>query len=85
MKLKKHLRTQIQAAEKIDSKWVYILQEEAEKCLKLAETEDTLLADPVHGELEGGGNSWWYVCSDCRTSISSQDRFCRGCGKLINW
>ena len=38
--LKRHLKTQIKAAKKIGSKWVYILTEEAEKCLELAEAEE---------------------------------------------
>ena len=41
--LKKHLKTQIKTADKLDSKWVYILRTEAEKCLELAEAEDVIM------------------------------------------
>ena len=41
--LKKHLRTQIKRAKQLDSNWVYILKEDAEKCLELAEAEDVIL------------------------------------------
>ena len=83
--LKKHLQTQIKTAVRLDSKWVYILREEAEKCYFLADAEETLLSEPVHADVEGGDQTWWYVCSDCRTSISPSDKFCRECGKRIKW
>lgn len=38
--LKKHLKTQIDKAKQLDSKWVYILVSEAEVCLKLAEERE---------------------------------------------
>lgn len=41
--LKQHLRTQIKRAKQLDSNWVYILKEDAEKCLELAEAEDVIL------------------------------------------
>ena len=41
--LKEHLRIQIRKAKQLDSKWVYILESEAEKCLELAEAEDTII------------------------------------------
>lgn len=83
--LKRHLNTQINAADRIGSKWVYILKEEAVKCLQLAEAEDTIFADPVEAEREGGGSSWWYVCGECHVEISSFDVFCKGCGRRIRW
>ena len=41
--LKKHLKTQISVASRLDSDWVYILKKDAEKCLELAEAEDVIL------------------------------------------
>ena len=34
-------------------------------------------------EIEGGGSSWWYVCSECHGTIDMCDQFCRHCGKRI--
>lgn len=81
--LKDHLRTQIRAAERNDSKWVYILRTDAEKCLQLADAQETLLSDPVHIEVEGGGSTWWYVCSECHGAVDVNDVYCRGCGRKI--
>jgi hypothetical protein len=50
--LKKHLKNQIDTAERLQSNWVYILKEEAEKCLELAEAEDTIL--DILNSKEGG-------------------------------
>ena len=83
--LKKHLQTQIRAADRIGSQFVYILRSEAEKCLQLAETEDTIFSDPVESEREGGGSSWWFVCGECHGEIGSSDIFCKGCGRRIKW
>ena len=47
MHTKKHLNKQIDTANQMGSKWVYILLSEAEKCLELAEAEDTLFMNPV--------------------------------------
>ena len=41
--LKKHLETQIKEADKVGSDWVYIRKIEAEKCLELAEAEETFI------------------------------------------
>lgn len=85
--LKKHLEAQIRKAEKLDSKWVYILEEEARTCLKLAESEEEILKqlEPLEPELEGGGRSWWYVCDECHGAIDFRDRYCRHCGRRQEW
>jgi hypothetical protein len=83
--MKEHLKTQIKTAKGMGSKWVYILTTEAERCLELAEAEDTLMAEQVPAELEGGGSSWWYVCGECHTAIDPKDKFCRECGRRILW
>lgn len=41
--LKQHLKAQIDYANKVDSNWCYILKTEAEKCLELAEAEETFI------------------------------------------
>lgn len=82
---KKHLRTQITTAKKLDSKWVYILVSEAEKCLELAEAEDTIMMNPVPAEIEGGGCNWWYVCGECHSSLNSIDKYYHECGRKIKW
>lgn len=79
----KHLNTQIDTAKKMDSKWVYILVTEAEKCLELAEAEDTIMMSPVPAELEGGGYNWWYVCGECHSTLNSHDKYCHECGRKI--
>ena len=44
--------------------------------IKLKEQE----AEP---EIEGGGSTWWYVCSECRGAIDNNDRFCKHCGARL--
>ena len=34
-------------------------------------------------ELEGGGGSWWYVCSECHGMISEHDLYCKHCGAKL--
>ena len=54
------------------------LMEEAAKLLEEKE--------PVQPEYEGDSRSiWWYVCGDCHGLIDSKDRFCRHCGREIDW
>ena len=37
----------------------------------------------VKAEIEGGGSSWWYVCSECHGKIDKNDQYCRHCGGRI--
>ena len=81
--LKAHLTAQIKKAKQLDSKWVYILKEEAETCLELADAEITTCAEPVESEMEGGGSNWYYVCGECHGLINSDDQYCRHCGRRV--
>ena len=81
-----NLKTQIKAAKRLKSEWVYISLPQAEMCLQLAEAEDTLLSEPIPAdiEVEGDGKStWWYVCGQCHTAIDPSDKYCRQCGREI--
>lgn len=40
---------------------------------------------PVAAEIEGGKDSWFYVCGDCHGQIDTKDSFCRHCGRWITW
>jgi len=82
-KLIKHLKTQLAVSDSLDSQFVYITRAEAEKCLELAEVEETLLTKPVRTEWEGGGHNWWCVCGECHGALDPSDHFCRHCGRKI--
>lgn len=41
---------------------------------------DKLKEQEAEPEIEGGGSTWWYVCSECRGAIDDSDRYCRHCG-----
>lgn len=91
-KLIKHLKTQIAVSDGMGADFCYITKNEAKKCLELAEAEDTLYMTPVkadsvetEAEIEGGGSSWWYVCSECRITLAPSDHYCRNCGRKIVW
>ena len=79
--LKAHLSAQIKKAKQLDSKWVYILKEEAETCLELADAELITCAEPVEKEIEGGGRTWWNVCEDCHGAVDTCDIYCKWCGR----
>ena len=34
-------------------------------------------------ELEGGGSTWWYVCSECHGAIDKRDAYCKHCGAIL--
>jgi len=34
-------------------------------------------------EIEGGGSTWFYVCSECHGAIDNNDRFCKHCGARL--
>jgi predicted amidophosphoribosyltransferase len=39
--------------------------------------------EAVKAEIEGGGSSWWYVCSECHGAIDKNDQYCRHCGRKV--
>ena len=39
----------------------------------------------VEAEFEGGGKTWFYVCSECHSEIRQTDEYCRICGNKIHW
>jgi len=46
--------------------------------------------EAVKPKKENDGNpepctSWWYVCGDCGRYIDPHDRFCRHCGREVDW
>ena len=40
---------------------------------------------PEPAEIEGGGASYFYVCGDCHGIVDSLDKYCRHCGRKIDW
>ena len=40
---------------------------------------------PVPAEIEGGGVTWYYVCSECHTAIDYKTEKCPECGRRIKW
>ena len=46
--------------------------------------------EAIEPKKENDGNpelctSWWYVCGDCGRYIDPHDRFCRHCGREVDW
>lgn len=36
-------------------------------------------------EMEGGGWTWYYVCSECHGAIDTKDKVCPHCKSVISW
>lgn len=85
-KLIRHLRSQIESADKVDSEFVYLTKREAEGCLELAEAQDVIQEmfdersrivrrkDCKNGGLDSSGtNGYW--CS-AHTEWHDGDWFC---------
>jgi hypothetical protein len=41
--------------------------------------------EPVPVEIEGGGQTWFYVCGECHGIVSILDRKCPHCKRWLNW
>jgi len=39
--------------------------------------------NPKETEIEGGGQTWWYVCPECHGAVDSRDHFCKSCGQAL--
>jgi len=71
------LQNRIDEARNKGSKVTTIFISSLSKCLDLLKGQE---AEP---ELEGGGGSWWYVCSECHGMISEHDLYCKHCGAKL--
>ena len=58
-------------------------QEETELCDRCGRRRLKSSKEAVKAEIEGGGSSWWYVCSECHGKIDKNDQYCRHCGGRI--
>lgn len=36
-------------------------------------------------EFEGAGSFWWYACTECRSLIRKNDKYCHECGRRLIW
>ena len=52
------------------------------QCVRIYQTVKKWETDrkPVQIETEGGGSSWWDVCTECHGAVDSQDSYCKHCG-----
>lgn len=35
--------------------------------------------------IDGGGNTWWYVCEECHTIVDIKDSICPTCKRRLIW
>ena len=47
--------------------------------------EEIVRMEPVKTELEIEGISWFWVCEECRAMVHQKDRYCRVCGRPLQW
>ena len=40
---------------------------------------------PQETEIEGGGNSWWFVCPECHGGVIKKQGWCQNCGQRLKW
>lgn len=75
----KRLNIQIQNAHRENNDFAYIPVGTAKLIVELLEKQ------AVKPDWEGGGAMYWDVCGECHTAIARQDRYCKQCGKEIDW
>ena len=64
-----------------DQKESYANFKRAEACRKAANELQKQI--PMTTEIEGGGETWWYVCPECHGSIDHWDHYCKHCGQAV--
>lgn len=38
---------------------------------------------PMEKEIEGGSNTWWMVCPECRGNVGTRDKVCKHCWQYL--
>ena len=45
-----------------------------------------LLKEQEKAKVETEGDlSWWFVCGECHTALDTRDKYCRQCGRELDW
>ena len=57
--------------------------QQAELMSKAVEELKRNIPEPV--ETECGGTMWFFVCGDCHGIVDTKDKYCRHCGRKIDW
>ena len=63
-----------------------IFSEETKKTLDAATDfieKESAKGETAEKEIEGGGSTWFYVCSECHTAINRWDKYCHECGRRL--
>lgn len=69
------------AGESAGSMGVFILPDLIREVVALLEEQE-----PVKPQIGGNPDyTWWYICPKCQLSIDKNDRFCRHCGRRMDW
>ena len=68
----------------------YCVEQDLEDAGFEVEVELLKKQEAVEPKKENDGNhepctSWWYVCGDCGRYIDPHDKFCRHCGREVDW
>lgn len=99
-RLIKHLRTQIEFAEHLNSDFVYITKIEAQACLEIAEAEEKITSalEAIKPVVVAHDYGTEYKCGNCgalmifsRTGerlsadLKRTKSFCSACGKGVDW
>lgn len=63
------------------SQIVHISIPTAETILELLKKQEPVKSKQLHSN----GGTWWYFCGACETAISPNDKYCRKCGRPVEW
>lgn len=58
------------------------LQEGVADAIALLKDQDPIKPITASDEM---GCVWYYVCPNCKISVGYKDKFCRNCGKQMDW
>ena len=57
----------------------------AEATLELLKEQEAVKPETENDGTPGDFACWWYVCGNCGRDIDPGDRYCRHCGRAVNW
>ena len=62
-----------------------LVKETCESAIMLLKAQEPPVQPIVGGDGNGDGATHWYACGACETDVSPGDRYCRYCGRRIQW
>ena len=53
--------------------------------LALLKEQDAVKPKKENDGVQEPWTTWWFVCGNCKEQLNLNDKYCRHCGRVVDW